>query len=88
MLIKPNQTVYYSAEEGCTTDPYVVGATDSVGAKRGGKIRVAESSGGFFNSIDCMRITGMAAIARARRGGAGGPGPLPDAARWPFLGGE
>ena len=26
VLIKPNQTVYYSAEEGCTTDPLVVGA--------------------------------------------------------------
>ena len=24
VLIKPNQTVYYSAEEGCTTDPLVV----------------------------------------------------------------
>ena len=26
VLIKPNQTVFYSAEEGCTTDPLVVGA--------------------------------------------------------------
>jgi uncharacterized protein (DUF362 family) len=26
ILIKPNQTVFYSAEEGCTTDPLVVGA--------------------------------------------------------------
>ena len=26
VLLKPNQTVYYSAEEGCTTDPLVVGA--------------------------------------------------------------
>ena len=28
VLIKPNQTVFYSAEEGCTTDPLVVGALD------------------------------------------------------------
>src|ERR1044072_6044863 len=26
VLLKPNQTVFYSAEEGCTTDPLVVGA--------------------------------------------------------------
>ena len=26
VLIKPNQTVFYSAEEGCTMDPLVVGA--------------------------------------------------------------
>jgi len=63
-LIKPNQTVYYSAEEGCTTDPLLVAAVirlaKSAGAKR---VQVAESSGGFFNSIDCMKITGMAAVA-------------------------
>jgi uncharacterized protein (DUF362 family) len=64
VLIKPNQTVYYSAEEGCTTDPLLVAAVirlaKSAGARR---VIVAESSGGFFNSIDCMKITGMAAIA-------------------------
>ncbi|MDQ3711701.1 MAG: hypothetical protein M3388_05730 [Acidobacteriota bacterium] len=26
VLIKPNLTVFYGAEEGCTTDPQVVGA--------------------------------------------------------------
>jgi uncharacterized protein (DUF362 family) len=64
VLIKPNQTVYYSAEEGCTTDPLVVGAlirlAKEVGAAR---VQVAESCGGFFNSLECMRITGMAAVA-------------------------
>jgi uncharacterized protein (DUF362 family) len=64
VLIKPNQTVYYSAEEGCTTDPYVVGALVRLALDAGAaKVRVAESSGGFFSSLDCMRITGMAAIA-------------------------
>jgi uncharacterized protein (DUF362 family) len=64
VLIKPNQTVFYSAEEGCTTDPLLVGALVRLAWEAGaGRVRVAESSGGFFNSIDCMRITGVAAVA-------------------------
>jgi len=64
VLIKPNQTVYYSAEEGCTTDPYVVQAVIRLAKEAGAaRVQVAESSGGFFNSIDCMKITGVAAIA-------------------------
>lgn len=70
VLIKPNQTVFYSAEEGCTTDPLVVGAlirlVKEAGAER---VQVAESSGGFFSSLDCMKITGMAAVAE-REGAA------------------
>ncbi|HJT87299.1 MAG TPA: DUF362 domain-containing protein [Bryobacteraceae bacterium] len=64
VLIKPNQTVFYSAEEGCTTDPLVVAALIRLARDAGAaKVQVAESSGGFFSSLDCMRITGMAAIA-------------------------
>src|SRR5947209_3419077 len=64
VLIKPNQTVYYSAEDGCTTDPLVVGALIRLAKQAGARhVQVAESSGGFFSSRDCMRITGMAAIA-------------------------
>jgi uncharacterized protein (DUF362 family) len=64
VLIKPNQTVYYSAEDGCTTDPHVVGAVIRLAKEAGaGRVQVAESSGGFFNSILCMKITGMAAMA-------------------------
>src|SRR5215210_5247222 len=60
VLIKPNQTVYYSAEEGCTTDPLVVGALIRLAKESGaGRVQVAESSGGFFSSLECMRITGM-----------------------------
>src|SRR4051794_19729598 len=63
VLIKPNQTVYYSAEEGCTTDPFVVGALirlcKMAGARR---VQVGESSGGFFSSLECMKVTGMAAV--------------------------
>src|SRR5579883_3094231 len=64
VLIKPNQTVYYSAEEGCTTDPLVVGALIRLAREAGAaRIQVAESSGGFFSSTECMRVTGMAAVA-------------------------
>src|SRR5688572_26426479 len=64
VLIKPNQTVFYSAEEGCTTDPLIVGALIRLAQEAGaGTVHVAESSGGFFSSLECMRITGMAAIA-------------------------
>ena len=64
VLIKPNQTVFYSAEEGCTTDPLVVGAIIRLARAAGAaRIQVAESSGGTFSSIECMEITGMAAVA-------------------------
>src|ERR671920_1997416 len=55
VLIKPNQTVYYSAEEGCTTDPLVVGALIRLAKEAGAaRIQVDESSGGFFSSLECM----------------------------------
>ncbi|HEX5220732.1 MAG TPA: DUF362 domain-containing protein [Verrucomicrobiae bacterium] len=64
VLIKPNQTVYYSAEEGCTTDPLVVGALIYLCKQAGAaRVQVAESSGGFFSSLECMKVTGMAAVA-------------------------
>jgi uncharacterized protein (DUF362 family) len=64
VLIKPNQTVFYSAEEGCTTDPLVVGALIRLAREAGAsRVQVAESSGGFFSSLQCMKITGMAAVA-------------------------
>ncbi|HJT70825.1 MAG TPA: DUF362 domain-containing protein [Terriglobales bacterium] len=64
VLIKPNQTVFYSAEEGCTTDPLVVAALIRLAKGAGAaRVQVAESSGGFFSSMECMRITGMAAVA-------------------------
>ncbi len=64
VLIKPNQTVFYSAEEGCTTDPLVVGALVRLAKEAGaGRVQVGESSGGFFSSAECMEITGVAAVA-------------------------
>src|SRR6476661_1016434 len=66
VLIKPNQTVFYSAEEGCTTDPLVVGALIRLVKEAGAaRVQVAESSGGFFPSSECMSITGMTAVAEA-----------------------
>jgi uncharacterized protein (DUF362 family) len=64
VLIKPNQTVFYSAEDGCTTDPLVVGALIRLCKKAGAaRVQVGESSGGFFSSIECMTVTGVAAVA-------------------------
>ncbi len=64
VLLKPNQTVYYSAEEGCTTDPLVVGALIRLAKEAGaGRVQVGESSGGSMSTLEVMRVTGMAAIA-------------------------
>ena len=64
VLIKPNQTVFYTAVEGCTTDPFVVGALVRLAFEAGaGRVQVAESSGGFFSSMQCMEITGVYAVA-------------------------
>src|SRR5215204_7222776 len=64
VLIKPNQTVFYSAEEGCTTDPLVVGALIQLVHEAGAsRVQVGESSGGYFSSLECMKVTGMAAVA-------------------------
>jgi uncharacterized protein (DUF362 family) len=64
VLIKPNLTVYYSAEEGCTTDPLVIGALIVLAREAGAaRVQVAESSGELLSSIECMRVTGVAAMA-------------------------
>ncbi|MBA3600615.1 MAG: DUF362 domain-containing protein [Acidobacteria bacterium] len=64
VLLKPNLTVFYGAEEGCTTDPLVVGALVRLAKEAGAeRVIVGESSGEFFDSIQCMQITGVAAVA-------------------------
>jgi uncharacterized protein (DUF362 family) len=64
VLLKPNLTVFYSAEEGCTTDPLVVGALVRLCREAGARrVQIGESSGGFFSSLECMRVTGVAAVA-------------------------
>lgn len=64
VLLKPNLTVFYGAEEGCTTDPLVVGALVILAKEAGAaRVVVGESSGEFFDSLQCMAITGVAAVA-------------------------
>jgi uncharacterized protein (DUF362 family) len=64
VLIKPNVTVFYLAEEGCTTDPYLVAALVRMAKEAGASnVTVGESSGGLFSSTKNMKITGIAAAA-------------------------
>ncbi|HLI83896.1 MAG TPA: DUF362 domain-containing protein [Bryobacteraceae bacterium] len=64
VLIKPNVTVFYTAEEGCTTDPYLVAAVARMAKEAGAaRVMVGESSGGTFNSIRNMKTVGIAAAA-------------------------
>lgn len=64
VLIKPNNTVFYSAAEGVTTEPFVVGALIRLAYEAGAAhVQVAESSGDAFDSLTAMRITGIAAVA-------------------------
>src|SRR5690242_4239548 len=52
VLIKPNNTVFYTAEEGCTTDPLLVAALVRLCKQAGaGRVQVGESSGGMFSSL-------------------------------------
>ncbi|MEP6571975.1 MAG: DUF362 domain-containing protein [Gemmatimonadota bacterium] len=64
VLIKPDLSVFYSAEEGCTTDPLVVGALIHL-AKAAGAVRVlvAESTAESFSTLEVMEVTGMASVA-------------------------
>jgi uncharacterized protein (DUF362 family) len=64
VLIKPDLSVFYSAEEGCTTDPLLVGALIRL-AKAAGAVRVvvAESSSESFSAMEVMEVTGMTAVA-------------------------
>lgn len=64
VLIKPDQSVPRLSEGGSTTDPLLVAAIIRLAQYAGaGKIAVAASSAGYRNSLECMRATGMAAIA-------------------------
>jgi uncharacterized protein (DUF362 family) len=64
VLIKPNQSVFCSAEDGCTTDPLVVAAIIRLARLAGaGPIQVAESGEGSFTALDFLRSAGTAAIA-------------------------
>ncbi len=64
VLIKPNITVFYTADEGCTTDPYLVAALVRMAKEAGAsRVIVGESSGGMFSSLRNMKITGIGPAA-------------------------
>lgn len=64
VLVKPDQSVPRLAEHGATTDPLLVGALVRMAREVGAaKVQVAASSSGFFDSLECMKITGVAAAA-------------------------
>src|SRR6185503_13586486 len=64
VLVKPNVSVPYAADEGCTTDPLVVGAVVALAREAGaGHVLVGESARGRRSAIDCMHATGVARAA-------------------------
>ena len=64
VLIKPNQTVFYSAEDGVTTDPLIVRSLVRLSREAGAsRIIVGEASGDVMSSVKVMEITGVKAAA-------------------------
>ena len=62
VLIKPNQTLLLGGRRLHNRFADCRGF-DSVAKSAGAsRVQVAESSGGFFSSLECMRITGMGAV--------------------------
>lgn len=65
VLIKPNLTLFFLAEEGVSTDPRVVAALVRLARDAGaGKVIVGESSGGGTKTPEAMDITGIATAAK------------------------
>jgi uncharacterized protein (DUF362 family) len=62
VLVKPDAALPYTAEEGCTTDPLVVGALVAL-AREAGAARVLVGESSTSDSIDRMRATGIAQAA-------------------------
>lgn len=64
VLIKPNQSVFSTATEGCTTDPLVVSALIRLAREAGAaRVQIGESSAAFLPSVECMHAGGLGAIA-------------------------
>lgn len=65
VLIKPNQASSHTSQEGSSTDPLVVGALIHLARDAGAaEIQVAASPDGEYDAMECMRRTGMAAVAQ------------------------
>jgi uncharacterized protein (DUF362 family) len=66
VLIKPNQTTFFLAHEGITTDLRMVRALIKLAREAGaGRVIVGESSGGGGKTRDTMKVTGMLRAAEA-----------------------
>lgn len=66
VLIKPNQTTFFLAHEGITTDPRMVRALIKLAREAGAaRVIVGESSGGGGKTRDTMKVTGMLRAAKA-----------------------
>lgn len=64
VLIQPNQSFPRSADTGCTSDPLIVAALIRMVRSAGAaKVHLAAASHGFLDPLQCMKRTGMAAIA-------------------------
>jgi uncharacterized protein (DUF362 family) len=58
-LIKPNQTVFLLAENGVTTDPWVVAAIARLVLEAGGRPLIGDMPGAGITSKEVISITGM-----------------------------
>jgi uncharacterized protein (DUF362 family) len=66
VLIKPNQTTFFLAHEGITTDPRLVRALIKLAREAGAaRVIVGESSGGGGKTRETMKVTGMLRAAEA-----------------------
>jgi uncharacterized protein (DUF362 family) len=65
VLIKPNQTLFLLAEQGVTTDPWVVAALARLALEAGAtRARVGDMPGAGITAKEVMRITGVGKAAR------------------------
>ncbi|MBI2954603.1 MAG: DUF362 domain-containing protein [Chloroflexi bacterium] len=65
VLIKPNLTLFFLAEEGVSTDPRVVAALVRLAKEAGAaRVMVGESSGGGTRTPEAMDVTGIAEAAK------------------------
>lgn len=64
VLLKPNQTVFFPAEDGVTTDPWLVAALARIVKEAGGFPVVGDMPGAGITSEEVMGITGMTKAAQ------------------------
>src|SRR5918911_2333069 len=66
VFIKPNQTLFLLADQGVTTDPWVVAALARLALEAGAtRAQVGDMPGAGITAQEVMRITGVAEAARA-----------------------